>query len=170
MVKSILTFILLSFLPVEITENLFHDIHISKCEIQFNEETSSFEVATQIYLDDFQKSLTKSGVPDLHLFTDKESKDADNQIFSYLSKKLLLEVNDKSISGTFVGREQSEDLLAIWCYIEFKSIREFNKIKIKYDAIMDIYDDQKNIVNIKAKGKKGYVLLHTKHMEETINY
>ncbi|MBP6795383.1 MAG: hypothetical protein KA143_10030 [Saprospiraceae bacterium] len=170
MVKLILTFILLSFLPAGISKNIFHDIHISKCEIQFNEETSAFEVATQIYLDDLQKSLTNSGVPDLHLFTDKESKDADNQIYSYLSKKLLLEVNDKAISGTFIGREQSEDLLAIWCYIEFKSIREFNRIKIKYDVLMDIYDDQKNIVNIKAKGKKGYVLLHTKHMEETINY
>lgn len=170
MIKLLLTSILFSILPFGMSKDFFHDIHISKCEIQFNDESSSFEVATQIYLDDFQKSLTNNGIPDLHLFTDKEIKDADNYIHDYLSRKLLLEINGKPITGTFVGREQSEDLLAIWCYIEFKSVKEFNQIKIRYDAIMDIYDDQKNIVNIKAKGKKGYVLLHNKHMEETINY
>ena len=170
MVKLVLGVIFYFIFPAWTSTDSFHDIHISKCEIQFNEETSSFEVATQIYLDDFQKSLTNNGIPDLHLFTDKEIKEADNHIHNYLSKKLQLEINGKAITGIFVGREQSEDLLAIWCYLEFKSVKEFNQIKIKYDAIMDIYDDQKNIVNIKAKGKKGYVLLHPKHMEETINY
>lgn len=147
-----------------------HDIHISKCEIQYNEESESFEVATQIYLDDFQKSMSQNGIPDLQLFTSKELKDADKYIIQYLTKKLVITTDGNSLSGTFIGKEQSEDLLAIWCYTEYKSPSHFKQLKIKYDALMDIYDDQRNIINIKAKGKKGYALLHSKHIEEVVNF
>lgn len=147
-----------------------HAIHVSKCEIQFNEDAKTLEVAAQIYVDDLQSSLIKMGAPDLHLCTDRESKQADSAIARYLENNLQIEADGKGLKSTFIGKEPSEDHIAVWCYLEFKSPPTFKSLKVKYDVLMDLYDDQKNIVNIKVKDKKGYLLLHSKHQEETIQY
>lgn len=147
-----------------------HAIHVSKCEIQYNQESSSLEVATQIYLDDLQLQLTNLGAPDLHLCTEKESKLAEKELLKYLTQKLKIKVDGKEIEGTFIGKEPSEDMLAIWTYIEYQMPLTFSKVNVRYDILMDLYDDQKNIVNIKVKGKKSYMLFNKKHVEETINY
>ena len=170
MIQYILSALLYFHSLSGINTNTFHAIHVSKCEIQFNEEASTFEVAVQIYVDDLQTSLTKLGSPDLHLCTDRESKQADSVLKIYLEKQLTIDADGKALKSTFIGKEPSEDHIAVWCYIEFKSPATFKQLKVKYDVLMDLYDDQKNIVNIKVKEKKGYLLLHQKHKDETIQY
>lgn len=161
------------FLPVSVPglkEFDLHDIHVSKCEIQWNNEASTLEVATQIYLDDLQKALSKQGAAELHLCTEKELKDADSYLKQYLSKRFEVTADGLSIPLTYIGKEPSEDLLAVWCYIELKVPANFTRLKIRYDVLMDLYDDQKNIVSLKVKGKNGYMLFNSRHAEETINY
>jgi len=148
----------------------WHDIHVSKCEIQWNESASTLEVATQIYLDDLQSILTKYGATELHLCTDKELKEADTYLKNYLSKKLEISVDGQALPSTFIGKEPSEDMIAVWCYIELKIPQNFSQIKVRYDVLMDLYEDQKNIVSMKVKGKNGYMLFNSRHTEETIQY
>lgn len=157
-------------LPVGMGVSDLHDIHVSKCEIQLNEETSSLEVATQIYLDDLQSILSKHGADNLHLCTDRESKDADTYLKAYLEQKLQISADGKSLTHHFVGKEPSEDQIVVWCYIELKVPAGFEALKVRYDVLMDLYDDQKNIVNIKARGKNGFMLFNSRHFEETIQY
>lgn len=152
------------------TNKDFHDIHVSKCEIQWNESASTLEVATQIYLDDLQKALSKQGADDLHLCTDREVKNADTYLKQYLDKRFAITIDGKAISSSFIGKEPSEDQIAVWCYLELKVPADFKQLKVKYDVLMDIYDDQKNILVLKIKGKNGYLLFNTKHAEETVDY
>lgn len=147
-----------------------HAIHVSKCEMQFNQESSTLEVATQIYLDDLQTQLAVLGAPDLHLCTEKESKNAEKELLKYLLQKLKIKVDGKALEAIFVGKEPSEDMLAVWTYLEYPMPATFSAVHVQYDVLMDLYDDQKNIVNIKVKGKNGYMLLNKKHTEETITY
>jgi len=147
-----------------------HDIHVSKCEIQWNEAASTLEVATQIYLDDLQTVLTKHGAAQLNLCTERESKDADQYLKEYLAKKLEISADGVVLSPHFVGKEPSEDQLAVWCYIELKIPPQFTQIKIRYDLLMDLYDDQKNIVSLKIRGKNGFMLFNSRHTEETVQY
>lgn len=167
-----LVFIFISVLnwskPIE--GSFKHDIHISKCEINYNEDSSYFEIATQIYIDDFQKVLTKIGGSDLRLCTDKEAKNADAFISQYLDQRLSITLDGKLLKQKLIGKEPSDDALAVWCYIEAKAPKSFSQLKVKYSALMDLYDDQKNIVNLKVHGKIGYFLLNTKSFEQTVNY
>ncbi len=151
-------------------ETYLHDIHVSKCEIQFNEDSSTFEIATQIYIDDLQKSLLGQGFPELHLCSDRELKNADDYLFNYLSQKIRLTVDGKSLTPKYIGKEPSDDFIAVWCYLEFSSPKSFKELKVKDEVLMDLYDDQRNIVNIKVKDQKGYLLLYSKHNEETVKY
>lgn len=168
-------FILFSFLHLDGTAVDFcydddHAIHLSKCEIQYNAEANTLEVATQIYLDDLQTVLAKEGASDLHLCTDKEVSTAESILAQYLEKKLQIQIDNKATAGKFIGKEASEDQLAVWSYMEFPMPSNFSQIKIKYNVLMDLYDDQKNIINIKVKGKTGYMLFSSKHFEESVNY
>ncbi|MBK8279948.1 MAG: hypothetical protein IPK94_07450 [Saprospiraceae bacterium] len=54
--------------------------------------------------------------------------------------------------------------------MEYPMPSNFNQIKVKYNVLMELYDDQKNIINIKVKGKTGYMLFNSKHFEESVNY
>jgi len=148
----------------------FHDIHVSKCEIQWNDGASTLEVATQIFLDDLQKILTKQGAGELFLCTEKEAKEADTFLKQYLAKRLEIAADGQALSPVFIGKEPSEDQLAVWCYIELKVPANFSRLKVRYDVLMDLYDDQKNIVSLKIKGKNGFLLFNSHHTEETINY
>jgi hypothetical protein len=162
-------FLLSVFAPSK-NQEVRHEIHVSKCEIQHNAQTSTLEIATQIFLDDLQTQLATLGAPDLHLCTEKETKVANQELMKYLGQKLKITVDGKTLEGAFIGKELSEDMLAVWTYIEYKMPTNFNKINVKYDVLMDLYDDQKNIVNLKIKGKNGYLLFNKKHVEESINY
>jgi hypothetical protein len=157
---------LLSFVS---TGSADHAIHISKCEILLNEESHSFEVALHIYADDLQTILSQRGAPLLHISSDRESIKADSFITAYLREKLQIKADAKPLAFQFVGKEPSEDFIALWCYLEFPSVPDYKKLSIRYDLLMDLYEDQKNIVHLKARGKKGYLLLHPKHPEEELN-
>ncbi len=163
-------FLLLSFFPLPFSQDLWHEIHVSKCEIHHNAQASTLEIATQIFLDDLQTQLTALGAPDLYLCTEKEAKVGNQELIKYLGRKLMITVDGKTLEGSFMGKELSEDMLAVWTYFEYQMPTNFNKINVKYDVLMDLYDDQKNIVNIKIKGKNGYLLFNKNHVEESINY
>lgn len=147
-----------------------HAIHISKCEIQLNETGPSLEIAAQVYLDDLQTVLTKNGFPELHLCTDRESKKADSVLTLYFEKNLQIQADGKLLKPTFIGKEPSEDAIAVWCYFEMKVSSTFKQLNVKYDVLMELYDDQKNIVNLKVRDKKSYMLLHARHTEESVQY
>jgi hypothetical protein len=171
MLPIILSSLISIFYPgISASINSDHAIHVSKCEIQFNEAGSTLEVAAQIYLDDLQTVLAKNGFPDLHLCTDRESKIADSALSLYFEKNLQIQADSKLLKPTFIGKEPSDDAIAVWCYIEMKVPPTFKQLNVKYDVLMELYDDQKNIVNLKVRDKKAYMLLHARHMEETIQY
>ncbi|MBK6392708.1 MAG: hypothetical protein KA109_05790 [Saprospiraceae bacterium] len=166
----ILSLVSLAGKGVDCSSDYFHAIHLSKCEIQYNADANTLEVATQIYLDDLQTVLAKEGASDLHLCTDKEVSTAEAVLSKYLDKKLQIQIDNKATAGKFIGKEASEDQLAVWSYMEYPMPSNFNQIKVKYNVLMELYDDQKNIINIKVKGKTGYMLFNSKHFEESVNY
>ncbi|MBK7438280.1 MAG: hypothetical protein IPI77_16115 [Saprospiraceae bacterium] len=95
---------------------------------------------------------------------------AEAVLSKYLDKKLQIQIDNKATAGKFIGKEASEDQLAVWSYMEYPMPSNFNQIKVKYNVLMELYDDQKNIINIKVKGKTGYMLFNSKHFEESVNY
>ncbi|MEP7323094.1 MAG: DUF6702 family protein [Saprospiraceae bacterium] len=171
MFPVILTAIISLFYPGILTSTTSdHAIHISKCEIQLNETGPTLEIAAQVYLDDLQTVLTKYGFPDLHLCTDRESKIADSVLTLYFGKNLQIQADSKLLKPSFIGKEPSDDDIAVWCYFEMKIPATFKQLNVKYDVLMELYDDQKNIVNLKVRDKKSYMLLHAHHMEESVQY
>jgi len=149
------------------TGSEFHDVHESKCSIDFSNEEKTLQITIHIYLDDLEAAIAKRGVKEtLHLCTEKEHADGDKHVYDYLQKTFNLEVNDKAVNYNYLGKEISEDLLAGWFYVEVEDVQILEKLKIDYGILTDLYDDQRSILKVKGPNKKkGYFLLDSKKTE-----
>ena len=155
-----------------ITNDSAHDIHVSKCNIDFSNEEKTLQITLHIYLDDLEAAIKKGGVQEkLHLTTEKEHEDGDQHVMNYFEKMFSLEVNGKAVSYNFIGKEPSEDLLAGWFYLEVENVQQLKELKINYGILTDLYNDQQSIVKIKGPNrKKGYFLLDCKKKEASASF
>jgi hypothetical protein len=156
----VLTLFLSAFLPSWASANKTHDIHISVCELRWNEDSGAFEVSIKIFIDDLELALGKEGAPGLFIGTSREAKEANEYIATYLRKHFTIDIDGKRLIPDFLGKEISEDFLAVWCYVEFPAqVSRAAKCTLSNDILLDMYDDQRNIMDIR---------MNTSHKEYTI--
>ena len=160
-VKVILTLsIFYICVPFRVWGSDTHDIHICLTELKFNETTCSFQVSIKIFIDDLELALTKEGTSGLFIGTPKESGGADTFIEGYLNRHFKIDIDGKPLELVFQGKEVSEDLQAIWCYVEFEAqpIRG-KKCTLSNDILFSLYDEQRNIMDIRmSKSQKDYTI------------
>lgn len=146
-----------------------HQFHVSKCSIEYNEKEKAVQITLQVFIDDLEEALREQGVDQLFLGTEKESKKADEYIEKYLQQRFNLAINQKEKEPVYLGKELSEDLTAFWFYLEVPKVKNMKEIKIFNNILMEIFDDQKNIINVKGpKQQKGYFMFIKGNNEETV--
>lgn len=153
------------------TPTVVHEFHISKCQIQYSEEAKALQISLHLFLDDLEEALRQQGADKMFLCTEKEHKKAEKYLFRYLQQNFQLIVNEKAMEFEFIGKEQSEDLQAVWCYLEVTEVTLFQSLEVTNSLLMEIFDDQKNIVQVRAPGnKQGYFLLQKGQENDKVNF
>ena len=149
-----------------------HDIHISKALIEYDETEQALQITLHIFLDDLEAILIDGGAPPkLNLCTKKEHEEGDTLVEKYLRSKFQLEINGASTDYNYLGKEISEDFLVAWCYVEIPNISKLESIQIKSSILMDLYDDQRNIIQIKTPNQRPqFFMLDQQHQEEIVKY
>ncbi len=149
-----------------------HDIHVSLCELRWNEESGAFEVSVKIFIDDLERALGMEGAPGLFIGAPKESKEANEYIASYLRKHLTIDIDGTRLIPDFLGKEVSDDFLAVWCYIEFPAkLSHSKKCSLSNDILLELYDDQRNIMDIRMnKSHKNYTIFQPGRTTWTYTY
>jgi len=149
-----------------------HDIHISKALIEYDETEQALQITLHIFLDDLEAILIEGGAPaKLNLCTEKEHEQGEAFVEQYLRSKFQLVVNDEVAEYNYLGKEISEDFLATWCYVEIPNVSNLESLQIKSSILMDLYDDQRNIIQIKAPNQKPkFFMLDQKRQEEIVKY
>ncbi len=149
-----------------------HDIHISLCELRWNESTAAFEVSVKIFIDDLELALRKDGASGLFVGTDRETSEADKHIAAYLRKHLRIEIDGVKLEPQYHGKEVTPDLMAVWCYVEFNCSMPRNKtFVLTNDILLDIYTDQRNIIDIRmGASHKAYTIFQPGRSTWTYRY
>ncbi len=162
----------IGIVPLSSVEVSEHEFHMSKCEIAFNEEEKALQIILHLFIDDLEAALAEEGITKMYICTDKEHADAEKNMTNYLQENFVLNVNGENVDYTFLGKEVSEDLQAVWCYLEIENINSIKELKIKNQLLTSLFDDQKNIVSITstAEGRKGYFLFDKKTFEDTVQF
>jgi hypothetical protein len=143
-----------------------HEFHLSKTTINYDSEEKAIQVSTRIFIDDLELSLKELGFDSLKICTRKEKKNAEQLIQDYINTHLKLTIDGVDLDFTFLGKEQSDDLAAVWCYLEAYDISKFKKISISNTILISQFDDQKNITMVQVDKEKIAHLLFT--LENTL--
>jgi len=168
--KSIFLFLVLILLPSIDVDNL-HEFHVSKCSIDYDAEDKALQITVHIFIDDLEEALRQQGADELFIATEKETEDVNQYIDKYLQQRFEVLVENQLVDFEFLGKETSEDLQAIWCYMEITDLESINSLTISNQILMEIYDDQKNIINITGpEKKKAYFLFLKGNSTETIHF
>ncbi len=161
-----MTFIIL-YLTIQ-AANL-HDFHLSKCDIYYKAEQETFQITIHIFIDDLEKALSAITDVNLKICTLKEDAGAETMIYQYLNDHFKISVDGQQLDLSWVGKEASDDLAGIWCYLEAKITPPQSHIDISNDLLTEVYADQRNIVKLVVDhNRKGYFLLDQKGTSGTL--
>lgn len=137
---------------------LLHDYYVSVTRIEYVKEEKSLQIITQIFIDDFEKLIQERYDETIVLAIENENSMVDTYMKRYLSQKLQFEINTKTESFNFLGKEYKDDI--VYCYLEIENLEDIKTMVITNDILYDIYEEQQNIVRTKIKGKnKSFILL-----------
>jgi hypothetical protein len=125
-----------------------HAFHVSKCLIEYNSSEAAIQISLHVFIDDTEAALRLQGIDHLNICTEKEAESADEHLGNYLTKHLRLEVDGKLVQPTYLGKEATEDFAGMWCYLEVTGIQDIRELIIDNEILMDVFPDQKNIVNV----------------------
>lgn len=131
-----------------------HDFHVSQCEIQYRPDEQHVAVAMSIFIDDLELALRVMGYDSLYLCTNKENEEANIYIDEYLNQTFQMSADERPIKLTLIGKEASEDLMAVWCYIEAIDVSPFDELVLENKVLLEQFDDQKNVVSFDYLGRK----------------
>lgn len=151
--------------------SMMHELHLSNSHVNYDEKSMSVQVTMHIFIDDLELALKNDGITGLKIGTEKESPDADDAVADYIDQHFNLIVAGDTLQQGFLGKEVSEDLMALWCYIELPIDQMPQDLEVVNTILTREYDDQKNIVVFK-KNKKRITdfLLDVKDISATVEY
>ena len=148
----------------------FHDIHISKTEINYKTEKQALQLSVNMFIDDLELAVMQAGGEKMNLFEKNEIITSDSLIASYIQDHLRITVDNNPVEYFYLGKELSDDLQASWCYLELEGLEAFDNIEIENDIMLELYDDQKNIVNVLINSKsKAFHILDKGLISKSIN-
>lgn len=145
-----------------------HPFYVSICQIDHNEETQALEVSVKIFADDLLLALKENGHTHLYLGEEKEHPDLDTIINTYLTKKLQIRIDNKTLNHRFVGREQEKDV--VWIYLEMEQVDPFHSLEIECSMLTEVLPDQSNIVQVRKSDARKNLLLNKRKTKGTLHF
>jgi len=157
---NIVFFIQLLIIPCQ------HPLHVSITNVDFNNETKKFQVASKIFINDIEEVIYKKY--NLKINAINLKKEEEKQLLTYINERLAILVNNKKQTLIYKQIKINDD--AIWVYYEFKFVDKANNITIKNTILTDLFTDQANLVIINYKDIQKGVELRLNKEFETIEF
>lgn len=127
-----------------------HPIHISVTEINYSEKDKALQLTTRLFIDDLELAIRKQvGNSELDILEPPAGTTTDQLVKDYLANHLLIRVDGKLAKTNYLGSERED--VALVCYLELPGIKKMKRLDVRYDAIMEIHDDQSNLVHVTYK-------------------
>ncbi len=127
-----------------------HPFYVGLTEIEYHDESGRFRISVKLFTDDLEEGVkTKSNVV-LNLATEKEVVTSDSLIQDYINEHFELR-NTEKIPLEIVGHESEYDVT--WIYFESSKIEKPERIEIRNEVLMEVYEDQTHIIHY-SKGQQ----------------
>lgn len=128
---------------------LLHEFHVSITEVNYaNQE---LQCTQRVFVDDLEMRLSEDFGKALHIGTEQEIPEADSLIAAYLSENFKMQIEGKTLSLNYLGKEREVDML--YLHFFYPSMQKPYTIRLSNTVFFDSFEDQSNIVNLKFEGE-----------------
>ncbi len=131
-----------------------HQYHVSVTQMQYNKPAKSFEISIRIFTDDLEKGISEDNSK--RIFSIKNNDQNNPFVERYIRKHFALSSAQKKAEVHYLGKEEEAD--ATWIYLEVPFSDNPEGWKLKNTILMEIFDDQVNMTNLKyTSGPKTFL-------------
>jgi hypothetical protein len=94
----------------------------------------------------------------------------DDLILQHLEKHLIIKANGKKLNYEIASKETN--FPSVTCYMRFKKApKAVNSLEVENTLLLEMFDDQKNMVNIRIPGEReGTMILNRKKKKSTVAF
>jgi hypothetical protein len=139
-------------LLISLVLGLFHPLHVSVTEIEFDEKEKELEIISRIFTDDLETAIRADRqLPELDLLNPAGGLKTNELVKEYVLKRITITVEGKEQKLNFLGFENDGE--ALICYIQVKDLRKVKNITIVQSVLLETFDDQSNLVHVTVSGK-----------------
>lgn len=142
---------LLFLFIIPLTAFSVHKYYISLCEIEHIEAQNSVQITLGMFIDDIELTLNQIHNTKLNLATENEFTLIDEYYEEYLNKHFIISINNEQKTYQFIGKEYDDDIVHF--YLEISNIESIQSISVKNTSLFKYFEDQQNIIKIKANQK-----------------
>jgi len=132
--------------PAKHAVKVFHPIHVSTSNIEYNSQDNKLEVICTMFTDDFEAALAKQ----YHAKTDLNKADMhavmDALIKQYIAANLHIKAGDTPVNLNYLGFEINKEATDV--YLESDKIPAVKKVDVDVSLLYNLFDDEINIVHI----------------------
>lgn len=143
-----------------------HKFYVSKTEMEINTRSGMFEVSMKFFTDDLERALHMSGSGPLRLGEPEQHPEAPAKVENYIRSKWHINMNGNQVYPAFVGMETEMDMMVV--YFEFVPAPVIHQLTVTNQALMEVFNEQKNVVDITMFGSTQTLVLTTERSTETI--
>ncbi|MGD1843580.1 MAG: DUF6702 family protein [Thermonemataceae bacterium] len=147
-----------------------HDFHSSIAEMNYNAQTKNFEVILRVFTDDLEGDINRlnEGEKILIDFAGKDTR-ASQAITNYLATHFYLQ-NKKGQKSKIVFVKREADVEATTVYFKIPYKGNLRNITFHNKILLDLFDDQSNIVNLRYKAQKKTLLFKKGKSKHILNF
>ncbi len=147
-----------------------HDFHLSNSSLKYKAADNVLQLSIRVFIDDLESALKLKGIDSLYIGTEKEAQSSNDYIAQYLQQTFQIESEENKLQSFFLGKELSEDLSAVWCYVQFNNVSGCSSLKVTNTILTELFDDQKNIFTFSTdEGRKDYFTFDTRDKVKTFS-
>ncbi len=130
---------------------LFHPLHVSVTEAEYNPKSKSLQIISRIFIDDLELSIkNQKHLESLDLLEPKNGMTIDQLVQTYIQDHLKIRLDGKPAKINYLAHEVEDP--AILCYLEIENVKKFKTIEITNTVIQETHEDQSNLVHVTYKG------------------
>ena len=171
MVSSVYKWLLIPLLAVVLTSArpvVPHPFHVSVVEVEHNATDKTLEISCKIFTDDFETILAKNYKSKVDLINPPNKAAMDTLVKKYILSHLSIKVNGKPVFLNYIGYENEKE--AAYGYVEVENISSVSKLEITNSILFDKFDDQVNIMHVKAGGDRKSTRLNYPDKDAVFNF
>ena len=148
--------------------SLLHPLYISVSTLNYNAADQQLEITIKVFVDDFEEGLNSHYAQSFNLGLENELQGSDSLMAVYVKDKLNIHINNTPLSLDFLGKEL--DSQVIWLYLQAPIPGSIQKIRVNNQLLMDIFDEQTNLINMRIGEEKRSFILTLKKKEDVATF